>query len=208
MVQQYVVRRRRIVAPSESDDQSESDDHRFSSCARIGPASFAWGFSAIIRIESDVGMVGNVCFLCWFGLAQSYSSAVGFRLAQGLASGNIPVIKTYIADITDTTNDSRAFAYVGIVFGTGVILGPEFGGLLVNPAESYPNVFGSSEFLQTYPYFLPVGVIAGKIAIDLLLAVKFLPESSLFALLEGLLVFAMSTTNQFTPWPWRVPSCL
>ena len=85
-----------------------------------------------------LGMVGNICFLGLFGLAQSYTSALGFRLAQGLASGNIPVIKTYIVDITDATNESRAFAYVGIVFGIGVIPGPELGGVLVNPAKTHP----------------------------------------------------------------------
>jgi hypothetical protein len=41
---------------------------------------------------------------------------------------------------------------------------PLIGGLLAHPTVRYPDIFGRFEFLRTYPYFLPCGVI-GTLAI-------------------------------------------
>lgn len=121
-------------------------------------------------------MAGNVICLCCFGCATTYKTALGLRLAQGLASGNIPVIKTYISDITDDTNESRAFAFVAVVFGLGITIGPALGGLLVHPARQYPGLFTGTIFAK-YPYLLPVSWIALTISISLVLAIFLLPES-------------------------------
>ena len=58
-----------------------------------------------------------------------------------------------------------------------------------------------------------IGPVCGGALFSCFSSMKYIPAPLdhgllFFALLEGLLVFAMSTTNQFTPWPWRVPSCL
>lgn len=39
-------------------------------------------------------------------------------------------------------------------------LGPIIGGSLSRPAERFPNVFGTNEFLKKYPYFLPCAIPA------------------------------------------------
>ena len=50
---------------------------------------------------------------------------------------------------------SRAFLLFPICFNIGVIIGPVLGGLLADPAGSYPSIFGNVKFLQDYPYAPP-----------------------------------------------------
>jgi hypothetical protein len=40
-------------------------------------------------------------------------------------------------------------------FNIGVIIGPILGGLLADPAGSYPSIFGNVKFLKNYPYAPP-----------------------------------------------------
>jgi len=40
-------------------------------------------------------------------------------------------------------------------FNIGVIIGPILGGLLADPAGSYPMLFGQSKWLKKYPYAPP-----------------------------------------------------
>ncbi len=40
-------------------------------------------------------------------------------------------------------------------FNIGVIIGPILGGLLADPAGSYPDLFGGVEWLLKFPYALP-----------------------------------------------------
>ena len=40
-------------------------------------------------------------------------------------------------------------------FNIGVIIGPILGGILADPAGTYPKLFGHIKFFQTYPYATP-----------------------------------------------------
>jgi MFS family permease len=40
-------------------------------------------------------------------------------------------------------------------FNIGVIIGPILGGLLADPAGSYPALFGDIKWLKKYPYAAP-----------------------------------------------------
>jgi hypothetical protein len=50
---------------------------------------------------------------------------------------------------------SRAFLLLPMTFNVGVIIGPIIGGLLADPAGSYPKLFGSIAWLKKYPYAAP-----------------------------------------------------
>jgi len=63
--------------------------------------------------------------------------AVITRSLSGLLNGNIGVVKTYLGEITDSTNQSRAFGLVGLVSGLGQIVGATLGGLAVRPSRTY-----------------------------------------------------------------------
>lgn len=56
--------------------------------------------------------------------------AILFRSLYGLANGNIGVYKTYLGEITDSTNQAHAFAFIGLTFGLGIMIGPAMGGFL------------------------------------------------------------------------------
>lgn len=57
--------------------------------------------------------------------------------------------------IREKKYQSRAFLLLPMTFNIGVIVGPIFGGLLSDPAGSYPALFGKVEFLKRYPYATP-----------------------------------------------------
>ena len=56
-----------------------------------------------------------------FGLSTSYWMAVATRSLSGLLNGNIGVAKSVLGEITDKTNQSRAFSVFGFVYGLGFI---------------------------------------------------------------------------------------
>ena len=42
-----------------------------------------------------------------------------------------------------------------MTFNIGIIVGPILGGILSDPAKSYPSLFGHVEFFKRYPYAAP-----------------------------------------------------
>jgi MFS family permease len=50
---------------------------------------------------------------------------------------------------------SRAFLLLPMCFNIGVIIGPILGGLLADPAGSYPDNFGAIGWLRKFPYAPP-----------------------------------------------------
>lgn len=50
---------------------------------------------------------------------------------------------------------SRAFLLLPMTFNIGVIIGPILGGILSDPAGSYPTLFGKVKFFRDFPYATP-----------------------------------------------------
>ena len=129
------------------------------------------------RLVLQVSLVGSTVSLAAFGLSPNLASALLFRLAQGFFNGAVGVAKGAVRDLTDETNESRAYAQMGFCWGMGGIIGPILGGLLEHPAQKYPWLFGSSEFLHRYPYALPCIVAASFTAIGALLSLFLEPNT-------------------------------
>jgi len=82
-----------------------------------------------------------------------------------------------MAEMTDETNISQAFAYFPIAWSTGSTLGPIIGGSLSKPAERFPRWFGDNAFMKKYPYFLASAVPATFSLLALGTTIIFLKET-------------------------------
>lgn len=74
-----------------------------------------------------------------------------------------------VKDITDASNEGRAYSVIGLCWSLGGIVGPMIGGWLEHPVENLPNLFGSSDLLRRFPYLLPTATAASVTATGALL---------------------------------------
>ncbi|KAI0784273.1 member of major facilitator superfamily multidrug-resistance, DHA1 sub-family [Abortiporus biennis] len=123
------------------------------------------------------GLFGLSLSMYSFGLSTTYWGAVLSRSLNGALNGNIGVLKSMIAEITDSTNIAQAYSYLPIAWSTGQALGPAIGGYLSRPAEQFPEIFGHNQFLKDYPYFLACAVPATFSAVAFLVTFFFLHET-------------------------------
>jgi MFS transporter, DHA1 family, tetracycline resistance protein len=105
--------------------------------------------------------------MAMLGLGHSLTWLFVARLWSGVATANIAVAQAYIADVTTPETRARGMGMIGLAFGLGFIFGPALGGVLSRtPVHGLVHI-GS----------LPAFVAAGLSTINLLLALRTLPES-------------------------------
>ena len=82
-----------------------------------------------------VSLLGNAMTLVLFGWSTSLGMAFCARAGQGLFNGAVGVARGAVRDITDPTNEGRAYSLLGVCWGLGGIVGPIIGGLLEHPVR-------------------------------------------------------------------------
>ncbi|KAG2039912.1 major facilitator superfamily domain-containing protein [Suillus americanus] len=125
-----------------------------------------------------IGLTGISISMYSFGLSRIFWSVILSRCLCGALNGNVVVMKSMIADITDSTNMPQAYGYIPFAWQAGIALGPLIGGLLAHPTVRYPELFGRFELLNAYPYFLPCGVIGTLALVWWCVTSLFLSEST------------------------------
>ncbi|KAI6717183.1 hypothetical protein B2J93_5482 [Marssonina coronariae] len=137
--------------------------------------NFFWGWLSDRIGRKPVVMLGTVltaaCFVA-FGFCRTLWQAVLVQALMGLVNGNQGVISTCLGEITDRTNQSKAFVYLPVIYGLGGITGPAVGGLLV--LQNDPFREGKK---NPYPYLLPNLFSATILVVDFVLTGFFLEES-------------------------------
>ncbi|KAG0691640.1 major facilitator superfamily domain-containing protein [Suillus ampliporus] len=145
-----------------------------------------------------IGLFGLALSMLCFGLSTTFWGLVISRCLNGALNGNIGVMKSMTAEMTDSTNMARAWGFLPLAWASGTTLGPLIGGELARPADRFPNIFGHSEFLKTYPYFLPCAVPAAVSVLSWIVVFIYLKETTT----------PQVTISQLLPWKKRktVPS--
>ncbi|KAN0136120.1 major facilitator superfamily [Lactarius tabidus] len=121
------------------------------------------------------GLLGTMVASVLFGLSRSFSALVFSRCLHGMLNGNIGVMKSMMAELTDETNMARGFSLIPVTWAVGGTIGPFIGGVLSRPQDHWPNLF-SHPFWGEYPYFLPCLVSAAYALVSFSLAAIFLEE--------------------------------
>ncbi|KAH8989132.1 MFS general substrate transporter [Lactarius akahatsu] len=122
------------------------------------------------------GLLGTVLSSVLFGLSRSFPALVFSRCLHGMLNGNIGVMKSMMAELTDETNMARGFSLIPVTWAVGSTIGPFIGGMLSRPQDRWPNVF-SHPFWGKYPYFLPCLATAAYALLSFTLAAIFSKET-------------------------------
>ena len=91
------------------------------------------------------------------------------RIVEGISGGNISVTNSYVADLVEPRQRTRAFAYVQAAFSAGIVFGPAFGGYLM---KSFTLSHGAAA-----GFAAPFLAAAALQFVTLLLTIFMLPES-------------------------------
>ncbi|OKL62718.1 hypothetical protein UA08_01366 [Talaromyces atroroseus] len=137
--------------------------------------NYFWGWLSDRVGRKPVILFGTfctaICFLL-FGFCTKLWQAILVQALMGMLNGNAGLVSTCLGEITNRSNQSRAFTYLPVLYGIGGITGPVLGGSLIfntNPFDkSQPN---------PYPYVFPNLFSAIILAIDFVLVIFLLEES-------------------------------
>ncbi|KAI1841384.1 hypothetical protein JX265_007469 [Neoarthrinium moseri] len=112
-----------------------------------------WGYVSDIIGRKPVMLMGTtllcLCFVL-FGFCTRFWHIVLVHIAMGLLNGNAAVVPTCLGELTDRSNQSKAFTWLPVVYSLGSITGPALGGLLVGTVAGdkfpflAPNILGAS----------------------------------------------------------------
>ena len=135
--------------------------------------NFFWGWLSDRIGRKPVILIGTLltaaCFVA-FGFCKTLWQAVIVQVLMGLVNGNQGLVSTCLGEITDRTNQSKAFIYLPVIYGLGGITGPVVGGTLVSKNAHFSRK-------DPYPYLKPNMVAAAVLMVDLVIAMLFLEES-------------------------------
>lgn len=114
--------------------------------------NFLWGYASDIVGRKPVLLLGTfslMCCFCVFGLCREYWQVIVVHVAMGLFNGNAACVPTVLGEVTDRSNQSRAFIYLPVIYSLGGITGPALGGILVGKmGKAYPylgpNILGAA----------------------------------------------------------------
>ena len=62
-----------------------------------------------------LGLVFNIIFMSIFSVSRSFWFALAIRISHGLLNANIPIYKSFLMDISDSTNQEKAFVIISIL---------------------------------------------------------------------------------------------
>ncbi len=126
------------------------------------------GGALISYLITAVGVVQGQLWMLFMG-----------RVVQGFSAGNLSVIYSAIADISEEGEKAKNFGLVGAAFGIGFVIGPLVGGILSDPS-----------YVSWFSFATPFFFAAALVALNLLLVWRIFPETNQSPNLQA----------ELTPW--------
>ncbi|KAJ4386761.1 hypothetical protein N0V93_009659 [Gnomoniopsis smithogilvyi] len=122
--------------------------------------NFLWGYFSDRIGRKPIMLLGTgllmICFL-FFGFCARYWQILVVHVAMGLLNGNAAVVPTVLGEVTDRSNQSKAFTWLPVMYSLGGITGPALGGLLVGEIASTKYPFLGPNIMSAA--FLAVAVV-------------------------------------------------
>ncbi|ATY61636.1 Major facilitator superfamily transporter [Cordyceps militaris] len=116
-----------------------------------------------------------------FGMATTLWQMYLFRSLVGLFAASNLITRTMISEGFPADTQPTAFGWLVFAANAGNFVGPMIGGMLTDPAQQYPDLFGSSTWLRENPYALAgiaVGVVSAFAALASLLWLQETQEAA------------------------------
>ncbi|KAL4778568.1 MFS general substrate transporter [Aspergillus varians] len=162
--------------------------------------NYFWGWLSDRVGRKPVILMGTIltaaCFVA-FGFCSTLYQALVVQALMGVVNGNQGLVSTCLGEITDKSNQSKAFTYLPVLYGIGGITGPLLGGLLV----IRQNPFNKGE-PNPFPYLVPNLASAAVLLIDFVVCLFFLEESLEDA---DVLPIGRKIRDMFA-WVWQMTS--
>lgn len=131
----------------------------------IGALSDRFGRRKVL-MYSLVGTIVGYAILTYGIVVGSLFLVFLGRVLPGLASGNLTIAYSSLADVSDAKTKTKNFGLIGMAFGLGFVIGPFVGGQLANP-----------NLVSWFSYETPFIASVILSIINIVLAYKFFPET-------------------------------
>lgn len=95
----------------------------------LGKYSDRYGRKRLLIISLIGSFIGYGIFAVGILIGNVYILFIS-RILDGLTGGNVSIVNSAIADISDSKNKTKNFGLIGMAFGLGFIFGPFIGGVL------------------------------------------------------------------------------
>lgn len=125
-----------------------------------------------------IGLTGQGLACVGVAFARSFPVAAVWRCAGGAVNATVGGARTALAETTEKRFHSRTFLLLPLAFNIANIFGPILGGLLSDPVQHYPGLFGDNStfggakgvgWMKTFPYAAPNLLCAFLLFADALL---------------------------------------
>ena len=137
------------------------------------------------------------------GFPRSFLVLFCLRILVGLLNGQSAMIKNYLSEICDETNEASAFAIQSLSWQIGWCASAVAGGYLAHAERTFPSLEGW-DLVMKHPYALPFLVVAIPPVLAVALGYFVLPETKPQSQRDSNKKFEWPSTKEWTDDMWRI----